>query len=328
MHSRLCLGDPHTITARDQINPQSPPNHDVALQTVIRLQTHSCLTKLRENILEEDLSEARETTNQTASFLHQNLTHPLQIISAVDQLGIMSSNSPLSPPIFRLPPEIRLKIYRLLLLSDNTVRMVWLQDNDSYRRPNCLFPAILGTCHFIKNEAMEVLYGENVFRAHRINDKSNNAASIMRAKFVIGIINREDGEDDASNLASFLGSHPNLRDLVLEFGFDLLEDSDLRDVVSDALFTSGYSSRLIVRSYSQTKKSHLYAAQLIKMAEAMASIRNDSPGDLHPDTLESMSNLALVLTRQGKHEEAEAMQRRTLEGSEKVLGTRSSRTRC
>lgn len=58
-----------------------------------------------------------------------------------------------------------------------------LQDDESLHRPNCLFPAILRVCRFIHNEAADVLYGENVFRAHRIDDKNDNAASIKRAKF-------------------------------------------------------------------------------------------------------------------------------------------------
>jgi hypothetical protein len=40
----------------------------------------------------------------------------------------------------------------------------------------------------------------------------------------------------------------------------------------------------------------------------------------HPDTLASVSNLAVVLWRQGKYEAAEAMNRRALEGREKALG--------
>ena len=43
-------------------------------------------------------------------------------------------------------------------------------------------------------------------------------------------------------------------------------------------------------------------------------------GPEHPSTLTSVNNLGLVLQRQGKYEEAEAMHRRDLEGSEKVLG--------
>ena len=43
-------------------------------------------------------------------------------------------------------------------------------------------------------------------------------------------------------------------------------------------------------------------------------------GPEHPDTLNSVSNLGLVLESQGKYEEAEAMHRRALKGYEKVLG--------
>ena len=89
----------------------------------------------------------------------------------------VSSQGSLLPPILRLPPEIRLKIYRLLLLSDQTVRMMWLKDSDSFPRPNCLFPAILRTCRVFYNEAADVLYGENVFRAHRIDDTNDNTLS-------------------------------------------------------------------------------------------------------------------------------------------------------
>lgn len=43
-------------------------------------------------------------------------------------------------------------------------------------------------------------------------------------------------------------------------------------------------------------------------------------GKEHPLTLTSVSNLAGVLQYQGKYEAAEAMNRRALEGREKVLG--------
>src|SRR5206468_1813174 len=43
-------------------------------------------------------------------------------------------------------------------------------------------------------------------------------------------------------------------------------------------------------------------------------------GKEHPDTLTSVSDIALVLRDQGKYEEAEAMNRRALDGEEKVLG--------
>jgi tetratricopeptide (TPR) repeat protein len=49
-------------------------------------------------------------------------------------------------------------------------------------------------------------------------------------------------------------------------------------------------------------------------------------GHEHPSTLTSMNNLAGVLDRQGKYEEAEAMHRQTLAMREKVLGHEHSDT--
>ena len=155
--------------------------------------------------------------------------------------------------------------------------MVWLQDNKAFPQPNCLFPAILCTCRLIYNEAAGVLYGENVFRAHRIDDTNDNAASIMRAKFLIGIAYPEDGEGDASKLPSFLENHPNLKHLVLEFGFDLLEDSKLRDLLSDMLFRAGYQSRLTIRSPFQSERSSYNAARLEERVDTTALMRNEFP---------------------------------------------------
>ncbi|KAF2831501.1 kinesin light chain 1 [Ophiobolus disseminans] len=52
----------------------------------------------------------------------------------------------------------------------------------------------------------------------------------------------------------------------------------------------------------------------------VSSLREEVLGPEHPDTLTSMSNLALVLNSQGKYKEAEAMNRQTLAWREKVLG--------
>ena len=43
-------------------------------------------------------------------------------------------------------------------------------------------------------------------------------------------------------------------------------------------------------------------------------------GKEHPDTLTSANNLALVLQYQGKHKEAEAINRQALDRKEKILG--------
>jgi hypothetical protein len=211
------------------------------------------------------------------SFPLQRFAHCSNYIRTMAVENTVSSQDSLLPPILRLPPELRLKIYRLLLLSDQTVRMVWLKDSDSFPRPNCLFPAILRTCRVFYNEAADVLYGENVFRAHRIDDTNDNTASILRAKFLIGIVDPKDGEVDASKLLSFLETHPKLEHLVLEFGFNLLEDSKLRDLISHVLYRCGYSSRLTVRSALQSKRSSYNATQLEERVDTMALIRKESP---------------------------------------------------
>lgn len=177
------------------------------------------------------------------------------------------------PPFLLLPPEIRLKIYRLLLLSDMTVRMQWLPKEDYTRPPNHLFPTILSTCHFIYSEAMDVLYRENVFRAHRVNESSNNASLITRAKFAIGTNGMEDPERDASGLAKFLQTHPNLKLLKLEFSGDLLEDSKIRDILSAALFSSRFSSTLSVISHHRSTRSSYNEARLVKTVGAIIAFK-------------------------------------------------------
>lgn len=169
------------------------------------------------------------------------------------------------PPILRLPSEIRLKIYRLLLLSDSTVRMQWPRCGRYSTPPNCLLPAILSTCHFIYGEAMDVLYRENVFRAHRVNDSNNNAALITRAIFVIETRSRKFAGSDASELPNFLGTHPNLKLLRLDFKNGLLKDMLTRDILSYALYTSSELSVLSNFLYLETPFMEAQLVQAIKM---------------------------------------------------------------
>jgi tetratricopeptide (TPR) repeat protein len=62
------------------------------------------------------------------------------------------------------------------------------------------------------------------------------------------------------------------------------------------------------------------------MGEAALEARETALGGEHPDTLNSIDNLGLVMENQGKYKEAEAMHRRALEGREKVLGLEHSAT--
>ncbi len=65
--------------------------------------------------------------------------------------------------------------------------------------------------------------------------------------------------------------------LVIELGFNLLEDSKLRDIISNTLFMFGYSEGLTVRSAFQSRRSAYNAAQLVERVDTLASIRNDFP---------------------------------------------------
>jgi len=117
-----------------------------------------------------------------------------------------------------------------------------------------------------------------VFRAHRIDDTNDNAASILRAKFVIDIDDHENEEVDASKLLSFLENHSKLKHLVLQFEFNLLENSKLRAIISHALYRCSYSFRLTIRSTFQFKRSSYNATQLKERINYMTSIRNKSSG--------------------------------------------------
>lgn len=118
-----------------------------------------------------------------------------------------------------------------------------------------------------------------MFRAHRIDDRNHNIASIRRVKFLMGERDPDDADHDASRLPEFLNNHPRLEHLVLEFGFDLLEDSNLRNNVRNMLFRSCYLSRLTVRSAFRSTRSCYNAELLEETVACMVLMQNDFPED-------------------------------------------------
>jgi hypothetical protein len=100
---------------------------------------------------------------------------------------------------------------------------------------NDMYPSILGACRLIYQEARYVLYGENVFHARRIDNNNHNAVLIRRARYHIGMHRREDGKDEARNLADFLVFQRELRIIELEFRFDLIEDPIIYSLVCQAI---------------------------------------------------------------------------------------------
>jgi tetratricopeptide (TPR) repeat protein/nucleoside phosphorylase len=87
------------------------------------------------------------------------------------------------------------------------------------------------------------------------------------------------------------------------------EDSTDEEAERRLLFNVA-NSHSILGKYQEAEQMH---RQTLELKEKVL-------GKEHPDTLDTMNNLALVLDNRGKYEEAEHMHRLALEGSMKVLG--------
>ena len=102
----------------------------------------------------------------------------------------MSTEAPSSThfPFLRLPPEVRLEVYRHLLLRRRGTHLVptsmqryshqcWV-DPDPNKN---LHPAILRTCRLVRNEATDVLYSENLFGIHHVDLNNANLCLVKQA---------------------------------------------------------------------------------------------------------------------------------------------------
>jgi hypothetical protein len=138
--------------------------------------------------------------------------------------------------------------------------MTWIEDNPCL---NDLYPAILGTCRLIHNEAIDVLYGENTFLAHRLNEKNKNATLIKRAS--VAIAQRfYDPEPlkDASVLPELLTSHPALEVLAINFYNHTIHDNEVIDNITDTLAKIYYSSELKIGYSCRSKEGAQSVAKL------------------------------------------------------------------
>ncbi|KAI9718784.1 MAG: hypothetical protein M1812_003958 [Candelaria pacifica] len=84
------------------------------------------------------------------------------------RLGRLRStkNTRQQSPFMRLPPEIRMIIYNLILVADNTI----INPNSLFpAKRSCLWPVgdidskLISTCRLIRNETRPILYGKNTF---------------------------------------------------------------------------------------------------------------------------------------------------------------------
>jgi hypothetical protein len=89
-----------------------------------------------------------------------------------------------------------------------------------------LHPSILRTCHQVYEEAMEVLYGENVFYVRNIDRDNPNVSRVKRGKSHIFARTRNDvDERRITILTRFLHDCPDMTHLFLWLGWDLEVES-------------------------------------------------------------------------------------------------------
>src|SRR5436305_1325941 len=77
---------------------------------------------------------------------------------------------------------------------------------------------------------------------------------------------------------------------------------------------------MIPTNSSKSGQTPLSKPSKLEMFRQALGLRETVLGKEHPDTLRSMNNLAVVLSGQGKHEQAEEIYRQALGLRETVLG--------
>ena len=114
------------------------------------------------------------------------------------------------PPLFlRLPPEIRLQIYRYLLHSPEPLKM-----QPRAKASGQLSSAIIRTCRLLYNEAIAVLYGENSFALLHIEMSNPNVDLITRAAIQVLVPTEHASvEKNARMLARHLEACPAIKEL-------------------------------------------------------------------------------------------------------------------
>jgi hypothetical protein len=119
---------------------------------------------------------------QPLNLLPHHRTPAPHAVRRIANEAIFITNDASLTSLLRFPAEIRLVIYRLLLIYEGTIeyhicpiekKLLTSSSRDNPKYPwqrHSLFPAILECCRIVHNEGTNVLYGENKFRAncHRL----------------------------------------------------------------------------------------------------------------------------------------------------------------
>ncbi|KAF4152330.1 hypothetical protein CNMCM6069_002267 [Aspergillus lentulus] len=128
-------------------------------------------------------------------------------------------------------------------------------------------------------------------------------------------------QDDCSTTAllKLLGFLP----LAISQAAAYINENDI--LLSEYLSLLGEQEKSAIEMLSEDFEDHGRYAE-IQNPVATTWIAETALGPEHPRTLTSVSSLGLVLDREGKYKEAEAMHRRALEGHEKALGSEHPNT--
>lgn len=135
-------------------------------------QNHSIGKEKASNTSGPEL-ESHPAINELASENSSITTN--DVVPASSRIGLLS-----------LPAELRLQIYRQLLLHDYPISTEW--PIAGYER----FPAILSICTLVRREAFQVMYGENFFEigfthpTYSILDNQKISDTIQNFHFVAG----------------------------------------------------------------------------------------------------------------------------------------------
>lgn len=174
---------------------------------------------------ENDPTEIEEELNFHRAVPSENAPNTT-VISSGTGLGLLS-----------LPPELRVCVYRELLLAHHPLSTYW--PGSAYQP----FPPIFNTCELIRREAFQVMYGENMFYV----DSMHATHSILRDQQISDTI-RNVYFKARLNDSSPRRVRSNFVEVISEFG----SPSIIRGVLSIIFRAGPYNNLCLLSWFAQS----------------------------------------------------------------------------
>ncbi|KAL8745337.1 MAG: hypothetical protein Q9190_002525 [Brigantiaea leucoxantha] len=187
--------------------------------------------------------ESSLSTDEEYTMFPRSAMPTVQIFSIHARAVDNKTTSSNSLSLLRLPFGARLEIYRNLLVSKDTVHMK--QNSSDYPGPKKLFPAILRTCRRVYFEAIDVLYGDNLFLAHRINERNHCTALIKRISLCVAVEYPDQPDYDVGRLLLLRKNYRRPGEVQLDYWVLLFEDSVWEDEVGKAPARTDFFTNLM-----------------------------------------------------------------------------------